>query len=54
MSRTDKIIPAIFLAFVLLLLGYGTFQMFRGNFGFSMATFPLLAIAYLFIMARRG
>ncbi len=53
MIPPEKIGSALLLVVVVLLVGYSTWELFRGNFGISMATFPLLAIAYLFIMSRR-
>ncbi len=37
---------------VVLIIGYGTWQLFLGNFAGSMATFPLLLVYYFFVSAR--
>lgn len=38
---------------IVVILGYGTYQLFHGNFGALMAAMPLLVIYYLFLTARR-
>lgn len=38
---------------LLLVIGYGTFELFRGNFVMLMATMPFLLIYYLFLASRR-
>ena len=38
---------------VLAVIGYGTFELFRGNFTVMMATMPFLLIFYLFLTYRR-
>lgn len=49
----EKTTAAIQILFVLAIVGFGTFELFRGNFAASMATFPMLVVYYLFIYARR-
>ena len=38
---------------LLLVIGYGTFELFRGNFAVMMATMPFLVIYYFFLVTRR-
>jgi hypothetical protein len=37
---------------VLLIVGYGTWQLFQGNFAQSFATLPFLFVYYIFVVAR--
>lgn len=39
--------------FLLLILGYGVFELFRGNFGVMFATMPFLLIYYFFLTTRK-
>jgi hypothetical protein len=47
-----KVAVAVQVLIVLLIVGYGTWQLFLGNFAASMATFPLLLVYYLFVSVR--
>ncbi len=50
-----KIAAAIQIVIVLAIIGFGTFELFRGNFAVSMATVPMLVLYYLLITAlNRG
>jgi hypothetical protein len=37
---------------VFLIVGYGTWQLFEGNFAHSFATLPFLFAYYVFVVAR--
>ncbi len=52
MEIRGKIAVAVQVLIVLLIVGYGTWQLFLGNFAASMATFPLLVVYYFFVSAR--
>ena len=48
-----KIIAAwIQVIFVLLIVGYGTWQLFEGHFQESFATLPFLFAYYIFVVVR--
>jgi hypothetical protein len=50
-----KKLPAILLIiFVLFLVGFSTWQMYRGNFEAALSSLPFLLIIYLFVMRRRS
>ena len=49
-----KILAVIQIALVLLLIGFGTYHLFLGNFEVSMTTIPVLVGYYLFMMARNN
>jgi hypothetical protein len=38
---------------VLLVVGYGTYNLFTGNFEQSILTLPLLVVYYLFVVVRQ-
>lgn len=50
MNRTWAVIQVVILV---LILGYGTCQLFRGNFGVMFATMPFLVFYYFFLVSRR-
>ncbi len=52
MGVLGKIAVTVQVLIVLLIVGYGTWQLFMGNFAASMATFPLLLVYYFFVSAR--
>jgi hypothetical protein len=47
-----RIAVAVQVLIVVLIIGYGTWQLFLGNFAASMATFPLLLAYYFFVSVR--
>lgn len=49
-----KISAVIQIALVLLVIGYGTYHLYQGNFEVSMATLPVLIGYYLFMIARKN
>ncbi len=52
MGAMKKIAVAVQVLIVMLIVGYGTWQLFLGNFAASMATFPLLLVYYFFVSGR--
>ncbi len=48
-----KISAVIQIVLVLLLVGFGTYHLYKGNFDLSMATLPVLVGYYLFMLSRR-
>lgn len=54
LMKSMKIIAAwIQVTVVLLLVGYGTWQLFEGHFQESFATLPVLFAYYIFVVARQ-
>jgi len=48
-----KIIAAwVQVILILLIVGYGTWQLFQGNFAQSFATLPFRFVYYVFVVAR--
>ncbi len=37
------------IVFILLIIGFGTYQLYQGNFEASMTTLPFLIVYYLFV-----
>jgi hypothetical protein len=52
-GKVKKTAAIIQIAVVLLLVGFGTYHLYKGNFGVSVATMPLLLVYYVFMVARR-
>ncbi len=52
MDVMRKIAVAMQVVIVVVIVGYGTWQLFQGNFAASMATFPLLLVYYFLVAAR--
>ncbi len=52
MEVMGKIAVAVQVVIVVLIIGYGTWQLFLGNFAASMATFPLLLVYYFLVAAH--
>lgn len=48
-----KIAAAIQIVFILLVIGFGTYQLYQGNFEASISTMPFLIIYYLFVTMRQ-
>ncbi len=48
-----KLSAIIQIVLVLLLIGFGTFHLYKGNFELSMATIPVLVGYYLFMLSRQ-
>jgi hypothetical protein len=47
-----KAAAVIQIIFILLIVGYGTYNLFLGNFEQSMVTLPLLIVYYVFVVVR--
>jgi len=50
MKKTAAIVQIVI---VLLIVGYGTYNLFLGNFEQSMTTLPLLVVYYVFVVVRQ-
>ncbi|MGA7826041.1 MAG: hypothetical protein WCA04_00130 [Geobacteraceae bacterium] len=48
-----KIAAAVQIIFILLVIGFGTYQLYQGNFEASLSTMPFLIIYYLFVTVRQ-
>jgi len=48
-----KIAAAVQIVFILLVIGFGTYQLYQGNFEASIATMPFLIVYYLFVTMRQ-
>ena len=48
-----KAAAVVQLVIVLLIVGYGTYNLFLGNFEQSMTTLPLLVVYYVFVVLRK-
>ncbi|MRR53571.1 MAG: hypothetical protein EG822_03530 [Deltaproteobacteria bacterium] len=48
-----KIAAIVQIVFILLVIAFGTYQLYQGNFEASIATMPLLIIYYLFVTMRQ-
>lgn len=53
LSYPMKLVAAwLQIIFVVLIVGYGTWQLYRGHFQETFATLPLLFAYYIFVIAR--
>jgi|GEM_PF-702829 Ca2+/Na+ antiporter len=50
MRRTSAFVQIVI---ILLVVGYGTYHLYRGNFEVSMSTLPFLVAYYLFVVVRQ-
>ena len=50
MKKAAAIVQIIIVLFI---VGYGTYNLFLGNFEQSMTTLPLLVVYYVFMVARQ-
>lgn len=50
MRRTSAAVQVLI---ILLVIGYGTYHLFLGNFEVSMSTLPFLVAYYLFVVVRQ-
>ncbi|MDD2336504.1 MAG: hypothetical protein PHD01_07985 [Geobacteraceae bacterium] len=48
-----KIAAIIQIVFILLVISFGTYQLYQGNFEASISTMPFLIVYYLFVTARQ-
>jgi hypothetical protein len=51
MSKTSSVIQIVFF---LLLIGYSTYSLFKGDFEQAILPFPILALYYVFVVSRHG
>jgi hypothetical protein len=49
----NKISALLMIIFTLLMVSFGTWQLFRGNIEAAFSTFPFLLIVYLFVKPHR-
>jgi|ADurb_Gly_01_Slu_FD_contig_21_739380_length_246_multi_5_in_0_out_0_1 Ca2+/Na+ antiporter len=50
MRRTSALVQIVI---ILLVVGYGTYHLYRGNFEVSMSTLPFLVAYYVFVVVRQ-
>lgn len=50
MRRTSAVVQILI---ILLVIGYGTYHLFLGNFEVSMSTLPFLVAYYMFVVVRQ-
>jgi hypothetical protein len=48
-----KIAAVVQIVFILLVIAFGTYQLYQGNFEASISTMPFLIIYYLFVTMRQ-
>ena len=48
-----KAAAVVQLLFILLLVGFSTYQLFQGRFDLALAVLPFLLVYYVFITARK-
>lgn len=53
LKKMSKLSAIIQLMVIILIVGYSTYQLFKGNLDRSLALLPLLMVYYIFITARR-
>lgn len=53
MAAMNKLFATIAIVATILIIGFSTVQLFRGNLGASFSTVPFLLILYLFLQTRR-
>ena len=49
-----KFLAFIQIIIIILIIGFGTWQLYLGNFELALASFPFLVIYYVFIVAGRN
>lgn len=49
----NRLLALFVLCFIMLLVGFSTWQFYAGNLTAGMSTLPFLAIAYLFVINQR-
>ena len=47
-----KVAAVVNLLFILLMVGFSTYQLFQGRFDLALGTLPLLMVYYIFVTAR--
>jgi len=48
-----KLAAVLQIVFILLIIGFGTYQLYQGNFEASFSTLPFLIVYYLFVTVRQ-
>ena len=48
-----RILAAIQVIIIILIVGFGTWQLYLGNFELAVASFPFLVAYYVFVIAIR-
>jgi hypothetical protein len=48
-----RILAAIQVIIIVLIVGFGTWQLYLGNFELALASFPFLVVYYVFIIASQ-
>ena len=51
MEAMKRILAVIQIIFIILIVGFGTWQLYLGNFELALASFPFLVIYYVFIIS---
>ncbi len=46
-----RVVAAVQIVIILLILGFGTYQLYRGNFEAGMSIVPFLVVYYLFVIS---
>jgi hypothetical protein len=49
-----RILAFIQIIIIILIVGFGTWQLYLGHFDLALASFPFLIIYYVFIVATRN
>jgi uncharacterized membrane protein YqhA len=49
----SKLSACLLIAFLLVIVSFGTCQLFLGNFDAAFSTFPFLVIIYFFVKGRK-
>jgi hypothetical protein len=49
-----RILALIQIIIIILIVGFGTWQLYMGHFELALASFPFLIIYYVFIVAGRN
>lgn len=53
MEEMKRILAVIQLIIIVLIVGFGTWQLYLGNFELAFVSFPFLIVYYLFVIARQ-
>jgi hypothetical protein len=53
MEEMKRILAVIQLIIIVLIVGFGTWQLYLGNFEMAFVSFPFLIVYYLFVIARQ-
>jgi hypothetical protein len=53
-EKMKRILALIQIVIIILIVGFGTWQLYLGHFELALASFPFLIIYYVFIVAGRN